>query len=155
MIVSHSACSRHFPLLSLYKSISFFHLSYFSYAELGCLHRIEFRKCDDNVRLCANSLLPRWGEASIYIETIGRSLPWRTRKIYKRLSRIRREREIGWDYVFYLTPSLNLNYPKLRLLLNSSNGLAKSAFVKPSAIWSLEGINCISSFFAATLSRTK
>ena len=110
---------------------------------------------DDHVRLCANSLLPRWGEASIYIETIGRSLPWRTRKIYKRLSRIRREREIGWDYVFYLTPSLNLNYPKLRLLLNSSNGLAKSAFVKPSAIWSLEGINCISSFFAATLSRTK
>ena len=60
------------------------------------------------------------------------ALPWHTR----RGTRVWLQYEIKEEVevtTLVLTPSLNLNYPKLRLLLNSSNGLAGNAFVKPSA----------------------
>lgn len=54
-----------------------------------------------------------------------------------------------------LTPSLNHNFAKLRLCLNSSKFRTESALVNPSATWSLEEINLISKSFLATLSLTK
>jgi hypothetical protein len=47
--------------------------------------------------------------------------------------------------ILFLTPSLNHNLVKLRLYLNASKARYGSGFVKPSACWSLEGMNRISS----------
>ena len=57
--------------------------------------------------------------------------------------------------ILSLTPYLNHNFLKLRLTLNSSKFLTGSGLVKPSAIWFLEGIKRISSFFFNTHSLTK
>ena len=75
------------------------------------------------------------GSRVSYILMWAETLPWRTREVTgDRVEQgIGREFEITMGYRYSLTPSLNLNYPRFRFLLNSSNGLAGNAFVKPSA----------------------
>ena len=62
-------------------------------------------------------------------------LSWRTRERDREGYEIEGEIvEITWRVDFkLLTPSLNLNYPMLRFILNSSKGLTNKALVNPSA----------------------
>jgi hypothetical protein len=55
----------------------------------------------------------------------------------------------------YLTATLNHNFRKLRLYLNSSSFCWVRAFVNPSATWSLVEMYRTSNLLCSTLSRTK
>ena len=75
----------------------------------------------------------------IYIRQIAYVLAYKkdqliTEKESGKEKEIRASTFTEFQYItFCLTPSLNLNYPKLRLFLNSSKGLTGNALVKPSA----------------------